>query len=126
VSESPPQLTVFSTGHQSDDGAKSPVHLLSHRSSASPPLRFCTPGSGSRGGDWELLSSGHADDAVNVNEYLSEDIFDCSSLTGIAAAESGSLLSSWWGAAAAAVSSTVANAAAQPIVEGNILHFLND
>ncbi len=73
------------------------------------------------------MCSGHAHDALDVNDFLSEDIFDCSSLTGVAASEGGSLLSSWWGAAAAVVSSTVANAAAQPIVEGNlILNFLDE
>ena len=73
-----------------------------------------------------MQSSGHADDALDVNEYLTEDIFDCTSMTGVAAAEGGSLLSSWWDAAAAVVSSTVASAAAQPILECNVLNFLED
>jgi hypothetical protein len=73
-----------------------------------------------------LPFSGRADDAVEVNNYLAEDIFDCSSAAGVAATEGGSFISSWWGAAAAAVSSTVASAAAQPIVEGNVLNFLSD
>jgi hypothetical protein len=72
-----------------------------------------------------MLSPSNADDAVDVNEYLAADIFDCSSAAGIAASEGGSLLCSWWGAAAAVVSSTVANAAAQSIVEGNVLNFLD-
>lgn len=106
-------------------GTRSPIHLLSLLSS-SPQLRCRSPSVASvgGGGDWELHSSGNADDALDVNEYLMDDIYDCSSAVGIAATEGGSLLSSWWGAAAAAVSSTVANVAAQPLVESNILHFL--
>jgi hypothetical protein len=73
-----------------------------------------------------VLSAGNADEALDVNAYLTEEIFDCSSAAGIAASESGALFSSWWDAAAAAVSSTVANAAAQPIIESNILNFLDD
>jgi hypothetical protein len=126
MSESPPQHAVFSSGNQSDDGTKSPVHLLCHARSTSPQLRFNSASTDSHGGDWELLSSGHADDALDVNEYLTEDIFDCTSMAGVAAAEGGSLLSSWWDAAAAVVSSTVASAAAQPIVECNVLNFLED
>ena len=125
ISESPPSHTLFSNGNQSDDGTRSPIHLLSLLSS-SPQLRCRSPSVASvgGGGDWELHSSGNADDALDVNEYLMDDIYDCSSAVGIAATEGSSLLSSWWGAAAAAVSSTVANVAAQPLVESNILHFL--
>lgn len=64
---------VFSSGNQSDDGAKSPVHLLCHARSASPHLRFNSASTDSRGGDWELQSSGHAGDALDVNEYLTEE-----------------------------------------------------
>ncbi len=74
---------------------------------------------------WEMLPSGNTEDSLDVNEYLAEDIFDCASAAGVAASEGGSLLGSWWGAAAAVVSSTVANAAAQSIVEGNVLTFLD-
>ena len=107
MSKSPPQHAVFLSGNQSDGGAKSPGNLLCHARSASPHSPFNSASTDSRGGDWELQSSGHTDDALDVNEYLTEDIFDCSSVTGVAAAEGGSLLSSWWDAAAAVVSSTV-------------------
>ena len=131
-SESPPSHALFSTGNLSDDGNRSPVHLMGMLSS-SPQLMCRSPsvasgrgggGGGGGGSDWERLSSGNADDAVDVNEYFMDDIYDCSSAAGIAATEGGNLLSSWWGAAAAAVSSTVANVAGQPLVESNILHFL--
>jgi hypothetical protein len=92
------------------------------RFSPSPQLRCQSPSAG----DWDVLSAGNADEALDVNAYLTEEIFDCSSAAGIAASESGALFSSWWDAAAAAVSSTVANAAAQPIIESNILNFLDD
>ena len=125
ISESPPQRLVCPSGNQSDDGARSPLHFLSFPSSSSPPLRCRSPSTCSGPGHWEMLSPSNADDAVDVNEYLAADIFDCSSAAGIAASEGGSLLCSWWGAAAAVVSSTVANAAAQSIVEGNVLNFLD-
>jgi hypothetical protein len=126
ASESPPRRPTCSSGNQSDDGARSPVHLFGLPLSTSPHLRCLSPSSSIHACDWELPFSGHADDALEVNNYLAEDIFDCSSAAGVAATEGGSFISSWWGAAAAAVSSTVASAAAQPIVEGNVLNFLSD
>ena len=123
ISESPTPRAPHCSGNQSDDGAKSPIHPLSlPRFSPSPQLRCQSPSAG----DWDVLSAGNADEALDVNAYLTDEIFDCSSAAGIAASESGALFSSWWDAAAAAVSSTVANAAAQPIIESNILNFLDD
>jgi hypothetical protein len=128
ISESPPQHTVCPCGNQSDDGTRSPVHLLSFplsTLSTSPMPRCRSPVAISGAVQWEILPSGHTEDTLDVNEYLAEDVFDCASAAGVAATEGGSLLCSWWGAAAAVVSSTVANAAGQPIVEGNVLNFLD-
>jgi hypothetical protein len=126
ASESPPRLAFCSSENQNDDGARSPIHLLGLPLSSSPQLRCLSPSAGIHACDWELPFSGRADDVMAANNYLAEDIFDCSSAAGVAATEGGSLISSWWDAAAAAVSSTVASAAAQPIVEGNVLNFLSD
>ena len=127
ASESPPRRPTCSSGNHSDDDARSPVNYFGLPLSTSPHLRCLSPSSAIHACDWELPFSGRADDAMEVvNNYLAEDIFDCSSAAGVAATEGGSFISSWWGAAAAAVSSTVASAAAQPIVEGNVLNFLSD